>query len=275
MFRNFNYQVPCESAVLTTTEAALREKTLKWGAQIRMWNLDWETGIYPGEMAAFLALCDHAGVESIVESGRGLHAYSTHVLGEYADRTGVQVVSIDMESDPVRGPECRRRLEKYRRVRCVTGDAYEVFPEAIALLPGPIALLLDSPKEFGANRLSLVASILFPIVVIAHHNSDPGVPWANQFAKLFPGAFHYEQLDRGAEDWAQFKAWEREAVRGYEVPGNPGRSLSRSSLVMARVAPGPRPASILRGLGPLGQQATAFRLMMRWQADRARLMRCG
>lgn len=260
--------------MLRTTETSLREKTVKWAAEIRTWNLDWETGIYPGEMAAFLAMCEHAGVESIVESGRGLHAYSTHVLGEYADRTGTQVVSIDMESDPVRGPECRRRLEKYSRVRCVTGDAYVVFPEAIALQPGPIALLLDGPKEFGANRLSLVASILFPVTVVAHHNSDPGVPWANQFAKIFPGAFHYEQLDRGgAADWDTFKAWEREAVKGYELPGNPGRSLSRSSLVMATVPPGPRPASMIRGLGPIGQQASAFKLMTNWQTERARMMR--
>ncbi len=260
--------------MLTNTAIALRERTLKWAGEIRKWNLDWETGIYPGEMAAFLAVCELGEVESIVESGRGLHAYSTHVLGEYAARTGTQVVSIDMESDPVKGPECRRRLDKYKRVRCVTGDAYEQFPEAIGLLPGPVALLLDGPKGFGANRLSLVASILFPVRVIAHHNSDPGVPWTNQFAKLFPEAFHYEELARDVDDdWARFKAWEREAVKGYEVPGNPGRSLSRSSLVIAMVPAGPRPMSMLRGLGGFNNRVRAFRLMTRWQRDRARLMR--
>ncbi len=266
--------------MLTTTRTALREKTLKWAAEIKTWNLDWETGIYPGEMAAFLAMCDHAGVESIVESGRGLHAYSTHVLGEYADRTGTAVASIDMESDPIRGPECRKRLDKYKRVTCVTGDAYEVFPQAIAAMPGPIALLLDGPKEFGANRLSLVASTMFPIAVIAHHNADPGVPWADQFARLFPGTFYYEQLDRdNAADWAAFKAWEREAVKGYEVPanpalaGSPGRLLTRSSLVMALVPPGPQPVSLFGGLGGWLEQRAATKLKRRWESERARLMR--
>lgn len=274
MFRNFKHLVSIESAVLTTTAIALRERTIKWAGEIRKWNLDWETGIYPGEMAAFLAVCDLGDVESIVESGRGLHAYSTRVLGEYADRTGTQVVSIDMESDPVRGPECRKRLDKYKRVRCVIGDAYEQFPDAIGLMPGPIALLLDGPKGFGANRLSLVASLLFPITVVAHHNSEAGVPWTTQFAKLFPGAFHYEELARDTDDeWAQFKAWEREAVKGYELPGSPGRSLSRSSLVLTRVVPGPRPLSMLRGLRGFNDRVTAFRLMRRWQRHRAQIMR--
>jgi hypothetical protein len=260
--------------VLTTTQDALRTKTIEWAAEIKAWNLAWETGIYPGEMAAFLAMCDLAGVASIVESGRGLHAYSTHVLGEYADRTGTRVVSIDMESDPIKGPECRRRLEKYTRVTCVTGDAYEQFARVLALLPGPIALLLDGPKAFGANRLSLVATILFPITVVAHHNSDPGMPWTIQFARLFPGAFHYEEL-RGEEvpGWAPFKTWEREAVKGYELPGKPGRSLSRSSLVLASVPPGPRPRSMVRGLGAARDQIAGFWLMSRWQRQRARMMR--
>jgi len=260
--------------MLTRTRKQLREKTLEWAAELKRLEIPWETGIYPGEMSAFLALCDTAGVTSIVESGRGLHAYSTQVLGEYADRTGVSVVSIDLESDPVRGSECRRRLARYTRVRCVTGNAFDVFPEAVATLPGTIALLLDGPKEFGANRLSLTASLSFPISVVAHHNCDPGLPWSNEFARLFPGAFHYEQLDQGGtDDWAAFKAWERAAVRGYELPGNPGRSLSRSSIILAQVPPGPRPLSLLRGLGRLRDQSAALKLHLRWQARRAAIIR--
>ena len=73
----------------------LRTSILKWAQEIRAWNIPWHTGIYPREMAAFLGLCDFCGIRSIVESGRGAHAYSTQILGEYDERTGATVVSID------------------------------------------------------------------------------------------------------------------------------------------------------------------------------------
>lgn len=256
--------------MLKKTQEELREKTLYWAGEIRKLNLHWETGIYPGEMAAFLALCDISGASSIIESGRGLHAYSTQVLGAYSNWTGASVVSIDLESDPTAAAECRRALARYSRVRCVSGDAFRVFPDVVAALPGKIAVLLDGPKEFAANKLSLTASLLFPIAAIGHHNCDPGLPWSDQFARMFPGAFHYEQLaERRTSDWAEFKAWEREAVRGYELPGNPGRSLSRSSIMLAEIPPGPRPLSLLRSLGSLRDQSAALRLYVQWQAHRA------
>jgi hypothetical protein len=116
--------------------------------------------------------------------------------------------------------------------------------------------------------------VLFPIVAVGHHNCDPGLPWSEQFARLFPGAFHYEELnDEEAEDWTAFKRWEREAVRGYEVPGNPGRSLARSSIMLAQLPAGPRPVSLLRGLGATRVQAEAMKVYLRWQAQRAAIMR--
>lgn len=246
---------------------------MAWADRIRSWSLDWETGIYPGEMAAFLALCDHAGVVTIVESGRGLHAYSTQVLGGYAEQTGARVVSIDMETDSAAAAHCRARLARYPSVTCLAGDAFEVFPDAMSLAAGPAALLLDGPKDFGANRLSLTASLLYPISVIGHHNADPGTEWTEQFARLFPGAFHYETLADDSPRWREFKAWEREAVKGYELPGNPGRSLSRSSLVLAEVAPGVRPPSLLSGLGGFRDVRSTKSLMRRWERRRAEIVR--
>ncbi|HKY22418.1 MAG TPA: hypothetical protein VJM31_14480 [Vicinamibacterales bacterium] len=260
--------------MLTATRNALVDRTLKWAVDLQQWELTWRTGIYPGEMAAFLGLCDATGAAAIVESGRGLDAYSTHVLGRYAAKTGTRVVSIDQELDPVRGAECRRALSQYSDVECVVGDAFDVFASSVALLPPPVAILLDGPKAFLANRLSLVASCMFSVVAVAHHNSDPGVPWTDQFVRLFPGAYHYESLAlEEQEEWRRFKQWEAEAVDGYEVEGTPGRSLSRSSLVLTSVPHGRQSASQLGALGGWGSTLTARRLMARWNRDRARVMR--
>jgi len=200
-------------------------------------------------MAAFLGLCDAAGVRSIVESGRGQHAYSTQVLGEYAERTGVEVVSVDSEPDPIRGKAGREKVQRYSRVRCLAGDAFDVLPDALQEGRGPIALLVDGPKGYGANSLSLVASLLFDVAVVAHH-SHLDLPWGRQFARLFPGAFHYEQLGLSdVQEWQAFKQWEREWVKGYETldvsQGAPGRSLAASTLAMAVLERTQRSASAL------------------------------
>jgi hypothetical protein len=127
-------------------------------------------------------------------------------------------------------------------------------------------LLLDGPKEFAANRLSLVASILFPLVAVGHHNAEAGISWTDQFGRFFPGAFHYEQLQDGEDiRWTAFKTWEREFVHGYEVPGTPGRSLSRSSLALATIPAGHRPASALLAIDGLGSRTSAFRTLFKWQ----------
>lgn len=241
---------------------------------MKSWTLPpWETGIYPGEMAAFLGLCDVAGVSSIIESGRGLHAYSTQVLGEYAERTGTNVISIDMEGDPIRGAECRRLLGRYSRVACLIGDAFDLVPRAASRLEGPIALLLDGPKKFAANRLSLLATTMFPIHAVAHHNSDPQLPWTDQFIRFFPGAYHYEQVVANSAEWQAFKRWERDAVGGYELPGTPGRSLSSSSLALALVAPGPHPIGMALGIPGLRARLSAIRTLVKWHRVRSSVMR--
>ena len=220
--------------------ARLRAMILKWAAEIKAWGVEWHTGIYPGELAAFLGLCDLRGVRSIVESGRGEHAYSTQVLGEYAERTGAKVASIDLS--PAQGKAFQEGLKRYHNLRCIVGDTFYVLPDAALGTPGPIALLLDGPKLQPANRLSLVASIMFDVQIIAHHNCPLSSSWGREFAKVFPAAFHYEDLGLSADlRWQEFKRWEHEWVKGYEVydavHGIPGRSLDASSLAMAVVSP--------------------------------------
>ena len=259
--------------MLTITTQRLTDRTLHWAKAIQTWNIAWETGIYPGEMAAFLGLCDVAGAESIVESGRGLHAYSTQVLGEYAARTGARVVSIDMESDPVRGAETRRMLQRYRQVECAVGDAFDVMPRATARLPGPIAMLLDGPKGRAANRLSLIANTQCSLVAVAHHNSEVGMTWTAEFAAYFPNAYHLEQLPLESADWSAFKSWERDNVHGYELPGPPGRSLTSSSLVLASIPAGYRPTNAVSSLGSYTERVSALRAIRKWQRIAAAAMR--
>lgn len=247
------------------TRAVLRDRVVARAQEIAGQGAPWRSGIYPGEMAAFLGLCDVAGVEAIIESGRGEDAYSTQILGEYAEQTGVPVVSIGVDKDPVRGQECRNRLARYRHLRCLVGDTYRLLPEVAVRARGPLAILVDGPKGRLANLVSLVASCVFPVAVVGHHNAELATPWGREFARLFPGAFHYESLglDELAE-WRRFKRWEREAVGGFELPGVPGRSLSASSLALARLPRAPRSKWwLLRGPGARGRlQAVA--LWRRW-----------
>lgn len=245
----------------------LASKIAYWAKQIKAWGIEWKTGIYPGEMAAFLGLCDLCGTRSIVESGRGEHAYSTQILCEYAQRENVRVVSVDFE--PVQGRSFQERVQTYRNLECVTGDAFAILPTAVRRLPGPMALLLDGPKLQPANRLSLVASIMFDFRVIAHHNCPLDAPWGREFAEVFPGAFHYEDLSlEQIGEWREFKAWERQWVGEYEIYDEVhdarGRSLEASSLAMALVGPNKPSSRRLLELGITPLRYHPVWLWTRW-----------
>lgn len=252
----------------------LPAKILKWAGEIRSWGIAWKTGIYPGEMAAFLGLCDLLDMKSIIESGRGEHAYSTHVLGEYAERMKTIVVSIDF--NPLPGNAVGQSLKGYRNLRCVVGDAFTVLPKVLGTLAGPIALLLDGPKLEPANRLSLVASVMVDVKVVAHHNCPLDAVWGKEFAQMFPGAFHYEHLGLSElPEWQQFKEWEAEWVKHYdvydEVHKTRGRSLEASSLAIATVSPDMRSKRRLLELqgGPLRYHP--LWLWLKWSFPRRKL----
>jgi hypothetical protein len=216
----------------------LRSKIIEWANRLKGWEIEWQTGIYPGEMGAFLGLCDLCGVRSILESGRGEHAYSTQILGEYSEIKNVEIVSIDL--NPTEGKGFHERLGHYGKIKYVVGNAFNVLPHAIQGLNGPIALLLDGPKLQPANRLSLVATMMFDIQVVAHHNCPLSSPWGKEFSIVFPNAFHYEDIALSTcLEWQEFKQWEGKWVHNYEVHdeahGLPGRSLKGSSLAMAYI----------------------------------------
>jgi hypothetical protein len=190
----------------------LRSLVIEWGRKIRTWNLPWKTGIYPLEMAAFLGMCTHRGVRGIVESGRGPDAYSTHVFGKFGEETGINTVSID--KTPVDDFHYGPTLRAFRHLACLSGNSFALLPEAFAVVEAPVALLVDGPKTFLANRLSLAACLSFPVDFVAHHNCDIRTdPWGREFKASFPDAFMYEDLRlESSPEWKELREWERACV---------------------------------------------------------------
>ncbi|MGE0760046.1 MAG: hypothetical protein AB7F89_18330 [Pirellulaceae bacterium] len=234
------------------TAAAAR----RWGHAIRSWNVPWTTGIYPLEMAFFLGACEAHGIDAIVESGRGEHAYSTQILGRFSDQTGIPVCSIDTISPDAK--PFAAALREYRDLLLITGDAFAVLPSACGNMHR-IALLIDGPKTFLANNLSYAATRLAHVRLIAHHNCHLSTPWGQQFAQLFPHAGHYEDF----LSWPDLKAWEMRHVSGYQQLGTEdpvGRNLAQSSLAIG--LPGTRQAPwVFRG--PLKRHP--YWLLLRWK----------
>jgi hypothetical protein len=231
---------------MNKSTSELNKKIVKWALLIKSWGIKWETGIYPAEMAAFLGLCEQEQIGAIVESGRGDHAYSTQILAAYGKQMSVPIVSMDVT--PIEKKVFKEVLSSYENLHCLTGDAFNILPRAIKGLDGTVALLVDGPKTELANTLSFVASTVFTdIHVIAHHNCPAESSWGEQFTQMFPGRFHYEDLELdGIQEWAEFKKWEAQWVGDYELYDEVhqvvGRSLQTSSLAMAILPSGQRPA---------------------------------
>jgi methyltransferase family protein len=182
-------------------------------------------GIFPRELAVFLAACEACDVDLIVETGRQ-DGYSTSVLADYAERTGTTVVSIDRAADPERDAAARARLAS-RPVNLLDGDAESLIPDAVPDGARRIGLLIDGPKEYEANRLILAAATAFPVVVFACHGWYADRPAGRELKKWFPD-LAVAELD--GEEFAWFRAWEQELVAPHL-----SRPLERSSLALSRV----------------------------------------
>ena len=249
----------------------MKYQELDWAIRIQEWKIPWVSGIYPGEMAAFLALCDKHKVKTIVESGRG-EGDSTHILSEYARRQGAKVISIDWELHPEITERCRLRLSAYPQTVLLKGDAMCLLPVAFSMAEGPFALIMDGPKFHLANKLSLVAACLYDVAVVAHHNCTPGTPWREAFGRMFrsarnAGDYQWTGSSIIESRWVSFKDWEKEWVRGSEIPSadcEEGRNLDRSSLAIAEVAPSERSLLRLLRFQSVSFRANPLLLAMMW-----------
>ncbi len=113
----------------------------------------------------------------------------------------------------------------------------------------------------------------------AHHNCPLDSRWGKEFAHVFPGAFHYEDLDlTSGEEWCAFKRWERNCVKDYEVAdvddGTVGRSLERSSLALARLDRSRYGKANLFSLWRGGPRHNPLLLYAKWRLVNGRLSTC-
>ena len=178
----------------------------RWSEMLLELNLieAWcEGAIFPREMAFFMAHCQVVGVEQIIESGRQ-DGYSTRILGEFARRTGIVIVSIDYEDDKARGERCRQMLAPYT-MDILTGDAFEEIGRVLKAKPMKTAVLIDGPKNWGAVSLLCASASFRQVAVISMHNLDEGYNTRPFFADLADEPVYYEEYLEGYNEgaWAR------------------------------------------------------------------------
>lgn len=213
-----------------TATAGIVELQDKW-AEVALssgWVEDWVEGaIFPREMVFFLACCQEAGVERIIESGRQ-DGYSTKILAEYAHRQGIQVYSIDHELDAVRAEKCRERLALYPALKLLKGDATDLLGRVVRAEPAsPCAVICDGPKSFRALSLLFASAGQKSVKLFALHNLAQGSEERLFLETQVHGPIFYE-------DFGQISAgyWEKLMASEVRFCSDEGanRSLVHSTL---------------------------------------------
>ena len=191
------------------------------------WVEQWVEGaIFPCEMVYFLARVESEGVRMIIESGRQ-DGYSTMILGEFARRSNVRVVSIDYEEDQVRGQRCRECLVSYP-VELLVGDAFSLMGRTLrGNFDRSVALLVDGPKGWSATALVLAAAAYPNVTLMALHNLHPDSAETQALTNAIDHDVFYEtHLTASESPWARLRKHERTYLALDEV----ARSLEKSSL---------------------------------------------
>jgi hypothetical protein len=210
------------------------DRALEWCRVIRDERRPYFSGgIFPRELAVFLAACDVCDVDFIAESGRQ-DGYSTAILADYAERTGTRVVSMDrpLVDDPERGAAARTRLAG-RPVTLLDGVTELLLGGAVPADAERVALLVDGPKGRDANRLILAAATTLPLVLAGCHGVIPDAPEARELRRWFPD-LTVAELE--GDEFESFREWERELIRPH-APDMPDRQLDQSEFAIARVRP--------------------------------------
>jgi hypothetical protein len=158
------------------------------GGYVEHWK---EGAIFPSEMAFFMAVCEVADIQCVVESGRQ-DGYSTEILGDWADRNGATVFSIDLEHDVERAKACRARLARFKSLRLVSGNAYAEFGRVTKQLSQRTAFLVDGPKRSPAISM-MSAAMSENVHVIASHNLIAGSEEYDFFFKFGGSEIFFEQ----------------------------------------------------------------------------------
>lgn len=217
------------------------------------------SAIYPSEMAYFLYVCDKAGIDCIIESGRD-QGYSTAVLAAYGQLRNKRVISIDIEMDRRVAAACRQRLSRYPRLELIAGDSFRILPQLLKNERGRIALLIDGPKLHEAIYLSAASCAYGTVAVVAHHNVAYDDDVFPHFTRRFPKANRLEQSEiYECASFPEFREWERAMTQGT------ARDLNRSTLLVSVLSkPGPD-VGYLEGLTSKQTRSTRY-IFWWWKA---------
>ena len=170
-----------------------------------------EGAIFPSEMAFFVASCEVAGITRVIESGRQ-DGYSTAILADWAERSGVEIISVDLELDAARAAACRDRL-RGKPVTLIRGSAYSCFGKASFSEPDkPTAFLVDGPKGWPALSM-MSAALTTGTRLMAIHNLAEGLPTRDLFLQLGGTSVFYEDalVDPGPH-WRMLRKRESELL---------------------------------------------------------------
>jgi hypothetical protein len=197
--------------------------------------MQWVVGaIFPTEMAMFLARCEAAQVDGIIESGRQ-DGYSTAALADYAVLMDVPVISMDLPDTPERGARTRARLAGRPNLRLLDGNSLRILPRAVPSTTRRLALLVDGPKGRVANSLMVAAHAAYPIALFAYHGHYPGTADGEEREEAFPAMhlvdpFEYEHLP----EMSRLIELERSVTAGVDMGV---RAFGKITLAIASVEP--------------------------------------
>ncbi len=116
-----------------------------------------ETGIFPLEMAYLLEIIKQNEINFVVESGRGIDAYSSRVLNKFCNAHKIQFISIDFK--PIIFHKYYRKLRKANKgySKFISGDSVILLPYLAHRYSQHtnMLVLIDGPKKTEQKKLSL------------------------------------------------------------------------------------------------------------------------
>ncbi len=207
--------------------AEFAAKMILDGGYVERWV---EGCIFPSEMAFFIATCEVNKVLNVLESGRQ-DGYSTEILADWASRAPDRhIISIDLEVEVERAKACRARLQKWKSLELIAGNAYAEFGRAAKKLTKnsfrKTAFLVDGPKRAPAISM-MAAAMSDSVCVIASHNLIVGSQEYEFFHSLGGDTIFFEHaLTRPGPHWRALR--EREV--SHAIANASARSVELSSI---------------------------------------------
>jgi predicted O-methyltransferase YrrM len=112
-------------------------------------------GVLNSEALLIVAIAEHFGVKSIIESGRA-RGHSTNLLAKYfQSNPEMKIASIDLDNHSEDAKYSEKYLQKFSNLTLIYGDSFEVIPQTIS---GECIIFIDGPK--GEDALELCSRLL-------------------------------------------------------------------------------------------------------------------